>query len=234
MKELEEKIKAFCGSKIIQGPLKGLHLDPIERYGPAHVILKWLGTYEQVLHRHLNYELHQNHDAFISFGCGDGYYGAGFKSRNPEADVVFVDIDQTCEAEVQRTCAANGITEYDFFLHLSCENIHRILGAYSNPWIFVDIEGAEVDVLDPQNAPGLTNATITVEMHDCFRMGVTNELIARFENTHKILNIVDDWKKVLPALSNEIQLSGEVLDFIKYERRCTRMNWLHMTPLKGV
>lgn len=230
MKELEDKIKAFCDSKSIDGPFKGMHIDPVDQYGPGHVILKWLGTFEQPIHSYVNNELNKQHDAFINIGCGDGYYGVGVKLRSPATDIFLVDIDPACVEEVKKTCSANSVSEYAFLSDFPQKAFQETLAKYINPWVFVDIEGAEVDVLDPVQVSNLSKATITVEMHDCFRMGVTNELIARFQKTHDIVNIVDDWQKTIPPLPEDIQLSQEVLDFIKYERRCTRMNWLHMVP----
>jgi hypothetical protein len=179
---------------------------------------------------HVENEISNNHDAFLNIGCGDGYYAVGVKSKSPSTDIYMFDIDVTCNDQVKENCQLNGINDYTFANNLDLPEFQRILGKYIDPWIFMDIEGAEVDFLCPDVVNGLHKSTITVEMHDCFRMGVTNELIARFQNTHKIINIVDDWKKKIPNLPNDILLPNDVLEFITYERRCTRMNWLHMIP----
>ena len=53
--------------------------------------------------------------------------------------------------------------------------------------IIVDAEGAEVDVLDPVQAPGLLNADILVELHDFLRPEATEQMLARFVEREQVL-----------------------------------------------
>jgi len=52
--------------------------------------------------------------------------------------------------------------------------------------IICDIEGAEVEVLNPAAVPGLKNAEMLVEMHDIIRKGCSAALRERFESSHRI------------------------------------------------
>jgi hypothetical protein len=194
-------------------------------------MLKLLGTFEQPIHPSIEQELSEKHDLFVNIGCGEGYYGIGVKLKSPDTKIIMADIDELCKSEVKINAFLNGVTDYTVLTSFPQADFEESLRESDNPWVFMDIEGAEVDLLDMNTVPSLSKATITVEMHDCFRMGATNEVISRFQETHKILNIVDNWKKAVPPVP--ILFSQEVNDLITYERRCTRMNWLHMTPIKG-
>ena len=232
MEEIERKIYAASSGKAISGPFQGMQMSDIAHFGVGHSVVKLLGTFEHPIHRSINSELAKNHDLFINIGCGDGYYGVGVKLRSPSTNLLMVDIDSACLEQVKLSCSLNGISDYTFRNEFNNQSLQTALVGSNNPWVFVDIEGAEVDLLNPAEASDLSRATITVEMHDCFRMGVTNELIARFQRTHRIINIVDDWNKTIPRLPEGVVLPDYVIDYIRHEGRCTRMNWLYMTPLQ--
>ena len=227
-----EQIKIFCDSTVVQGPFKDLHVNFVDYWGPEDVALKWLGTYEQPIFPYIERELTQSHDIFINVGCGDGYYGAGIKKRNPEISISLFDINPQCKELVDSICVKNNITDYKFSSICSPETISADVRKAINPWLFVDIEGHEVDLLNINIIPELSRATITVEIHDCFRFGTTNELLARFQNTHTVTNIVDTFERKIPPLPSSIILEKDMLDFIRHERRGHRMNWLHMIPLR--
>ena len=63
--------------------------------------------------------------------------------------------------------------------------------------VFCDIEGAELELLDPEIAPALKSMYLIVESHECLRPGITDTLITRFSSTHDIQLIPDNGSRQL-------------------------------------
>jgi hypothetical protein len=97
--------------------------------------------------------------------------------------------------------------------------------------IFCDIEGAELELLNPKACKNLTNADIIVETHECFVPGVINKLIDRFYISHAI-EIVYDYPGRL--LHYNIP-NFEFIDINQYfdEKRPPKMSWLFMKSLSA-
>jgi hypothetical protein len=58
--------------------------------------------------------------------------------------------------------------------------LNRILEP--NSLLIVDIEGAEIELLDPASTPALRHADILVELHDFLRPGAEATILARFRD----------------------------------------------------
>ena len=67
----------------------------------------------------------------------------------------------------------------------------------SSTLVFCNIEGAELELLDPEIAPALKSMDIIVESHECLRAGITDALITRFTATHDIQLITDNGSRQL-------------------------------------
>ncbi len=67
----------------------------------------------------------------------------------------------------------------------------------SSTLVFCDIEGAELELLDPEIAPALKSMDIIVEPHERLRAGITDALITRFSATHDIQLITDNRSREL-------------------------------------
>ena len=63
--------------------------------------------------------------------------------------------------------------------------------------LMCDIEGAELELLDPLKSPALRKMDLIVESHECLRAGITAELIERFDSTHHVSLVGDDGQRHL-------------------------------------
>ena len=63
--------------------------------------------------------------------------------------------------------------------------------------MFCDIEGTELELLDPEIAPALKSMDLIVETHECLRAGITDALFTRFSATHDIQLITDNGSRQL-------------------------------------
>ena len=52
--------------------------------------------------------------------------------------------------------------------------------------MFCDIEGAEIELLDPERALALKGIDLIIESHECLISGITQTLINRFKESHQI------------------------------------------------
>lgn len=230
MNNAQLQLQTYCNSMVISGPFEGLSVLPSSHWWGGDIMAKWLGTYEEPIHLVLKAELAENHDMFVNVGCGDGYYGAGVGFKNKHSELVLFDIAPECSSLVKDICSKNNITNYSFSHDSSAENISRYLKKAKNPWLLMDIEGGEAQLLDPLNIPELKYTTIIVEAHDFNVPDITNELRARFERTHCVVNIADTLTRNLTALPAYIELDQKTRELIRTENRPTRMNWLYMIP----
>lgn len=60
-----------------------------------------------------------------------------------------------------------------------------------------DIEGNELELLDPLISPALKFMDLIVESHDCFNSTSTETLLSRFKDSHYITLIEDNGQRIL-------------------------------------
>lgn len=230
MEGSEEQIKNYCASRVISGPFKGLYIDKSEHWWGGDICAKWLGTYEEPIHFAVSSELRKNHDLFINVGCGDGYYGAGVGLKNPDSSIALFDIAVECERLIKNVFEKNGLADCLFSKESSAPNISALLAKAKNPWMLMDIEGAELDLLDPVEIPELNKTVIIVELHDFNRPGATTILLQRFKKTHYIVNIEDTLTRDIGDLPAWLVIDETIHKKIVTENRPVKMNWLYMIP----
>src|SRR5690242_650541 len=170
--------------EILSGPFKGMRYGDFS-YNSA-LIPKLLGTYETDLHGWVGEALGAGYDAVINIGCAEGYYAVGFAHANPGIDVVAFDTSPVALDMMSKLAALNGVQDR---VHVADARtpaeLEDLLRRYKRPLLFVDIEGAEDELLDLRRAPSLASADVIVETHDGYNFGVTRRLIERFWPTHR-------------------------------------------------
>ena len=96
--------------------------------------------------------------------------------------------------------------------------------------VLCDVEGAEVQIVDPVAHPALLQADIVVEVHDAGQGTIEDVLRHRFAATHRIRRVVaaprgiDDVAVPLPA-----SLSRKDVERAIHEGRRYGLIWLFMT-----
>jgi FkbM family methyltransferase len=120
-------------------------------------------------------------------------------------------------------------------LHGKCEfeNLQEALASAERSLVICDVEGYEEILLVPEKIPALARATLLVEMHDCFRHGLTELVAERFAPTHNVQRIWAEPRAQtdFPFTSIGTRLMpSRYLDWAVSEWRPTRMSWLWMEP----
>ncbi|MAS59658.1 MAG: hypothetical protein CMQ07_00900 [Gammaproteobacteria bacterium] len=215
------------GTKVLDGPVKGL--DFLERSAEGCHVAKLLGCYEQPLHEKLMGVLAGNYDKIINIGSAEGYYAVGLAVAAPGVVSLAYDIDLNAQAACNELASRNGVSDRvivggefkkeDFQHHTD-----------GSVLVLCDIEGAEVELLDPSNAPALKAMDLIVESHECLKEGVTETLIKRFSDTHNIELIEDNGGRDLTnAPSWFARLSHLDQLLATWEWRSGPTPWMSMT-----
>jgi hypothetical protein len=213
------------GRRIWSGPFAGMeYVESSE----GSQLARLLGTYESELHPHFEAILSEGVDCVIDVGCAEGYYAVGLARRQPELVVYAHDISEPARALCSELAAKNDVADRviiggefkpaDFQAHAG----KRVL-------VLVDTEGAETDILQPDQAPALSGMNIIVETHDGIRAGVRAEIERRFSPTHDITVVHTDLKTAkLPEWMH--QTSHLDLILATWEWRSSPTPWLVMRP----
>ncbi len=187
-----------------------------------------LGVYESELHPHFEAMLHDGVDVIVDVGCAEGYYAVGLARLAPGVPVYAHDIDPNARAACARLADLNGVSEQ---VIIGGEITAADLQAFDGRRVLlvVDIEGAEVDLLDPSRAPALQQMSMIVETHDVYRSGAEATIRARFEETHDIVRVQQEPKAfTLPPWMRDLNQLDQLLAV--WEWRLQPTPWLVMQP----
>ena len=162
----------------------------------------------------------------MNIGSAEGFYGIGFGTRI-DTQVVLIDVSETAINIARENAQVNRVNKIQFSTDSSVDNFRSYLVKYNRPFIFMDCEGYEEEFLDLEKIPELAKTTVIVESHDCIRDGLTDKLIDRFKDTHKV--------KAIPQAKNPyLDITYDLGDYDKMllcvEARPSTMTWLFMEP----
>ena len=182
------------GLSVLQGPLAGLEF--ISQSAEGCHIAKLLGCYEQPLQTHVEAAMDADYDAIINIGCAEGYYAVGMARKLKKTKTYAYDTNEEAQHACKELAEKNGVSDRvevgAYFSHADFENFEG-----RKTFLFCDIEGAEVELLDPKFANSLTSMDIIVEAHEGDRPGTVSLLIERFKETHSIEFVGDDGQRNL-------------------------------------
>lgn len=223
--------KIFGGedkASVLNGPFKGM-LYINNAYG-SQLLPKIIGSYEEPIHHWIKEICKTEYSSIIDVGCAEGYYAVGFKYLNKNSIVYGFDVNKSAISAASKLASLN---KCDVHFGENCSHLTLNELAGQGTLLFCDIEGAELDLLDPNKAPSLRSTDILVEAHDCFIKNLSNVLIDRFYKTHSINIAIDYPFRVnvyeLPAMNN---LSDGDFHEFQDEKRPDKMSWIFMKAKK--
>ena len=214
---------------VVRGPFQGMKILRKFSWGDGDSASKLLGLYECELFSDLEKVIATKPDIILNVGCAEGYYGIGLAKRTGSKTILF-DVNKTAIDIARENARANNVNAIMFSNDCTVENYRSFVAAHDTPFIFMDCEGAEEDILDLNVIPELTKATIMVESHDCNRPGLTDKLIARFAETHQIKVIRQGDKNPYMPLIDDLDDYDKML--LCVEARPSTMSWLYLIPKK--
>jgi hypothetical protein len=227
-------VRHRAANTVLTGPFKGMRLS-LTPVSNRNLLGYLLGTQEAELHDVVRRVIARGYSRIINVGAADGYYAIGFLRAMPNTRVTAFESAAEHHAGLMRTAAVNGVAAR-FALKGFCrpdDLAAELAGSEEPTLVLADIEGGELDVLDPVRAPRLSDVDILVETHDAFVPDCTAKLKARFSKSHSIEQIVsrprslaDFPSAIIPELSKFMPRTAVEL---MNERRTGVQTWLYLT-----
>ena len=173
---------------VLNGPFKGMpYLDEIIW---GSITPRWLGSYERELWDTIEEIKATSYDTVIDVGCAEGYYATGLAWQLPETNIYAYDLDPFSREQCQRLWELN---DKPGKLHILpwCDYKEYASKHSGKTLCVIDIEGGEMDFLNPDALPELKTSDIMCEVHQTNQDVKTNaeELTQRFAATHTTVSI---------------------------------------------
>jgi ribosomal protein L11 methylase PrmA len=214
----------------MDGPLAGL--DFLSQSAEGCHVAKILGCYEQPLQPYIEKAIQTGYHKVLNIGCAEGYYAVGMAKRMPGSHILAFDLNKSARETCRNLAEKNGVADRIFIGELFKPDS---FSDYQGQEVLVlcDIEGAELDLLDPRVAPALNGMDIIMESHECLVPGITKTLINRFSDTHDVTVVEDDGQRHLvnmPAWFKNLAHLDQLL--ATWEWRSGPTPWLVMKSRK--
>jgi len=224
-----------AGGRIMSGPFRGMRA-PHSGIAPGRYA-QILGVYEQSLTPVIESVIARQPPVIIDVGSHWGYYALGLAMRCPRSRIVAYEMDRARAGLLRRFEQLNGL-DGRVELRGACgtEDLATDLAGLTDPFLIMDVEGAEDVLLDPVRVPGLERAEIVVELHEHFVPGVTERLRAAFAATHREAILLEETGSIEGAMTGwvvEHPMFRRTVNRLMDEGRSVTMSWLHLTPIAG-
>jgi hypothetical protein len=207
------------GNRVASGPFTGMRLRPEFSELP-----KFLGTYEGVLNENVRGLLARHYDVVLNIGCAEGYYAVGVALALPNVRVEAFDLDPIQRARCQANADLNGVGDR---IEIGAEFKGAQFGGFGDKRVLVicDIEGGEVDLIDPSRWRGLEAMDFLIELHEDRMEDMLGAFKRRFDVTHDLTyvrrQLTEDLAQVEKIFGNEMDQLAAI-----YENRFGPTAWL--------
>lgn len=183
---LADRVLRQYGPIAQSGPFKGMTC--LRDAEEGCLVPKLLGCYEEEVVPAVESLIRTGYDRVIDVGCASGYWLTGFALRMPRAEIFGFDLDEKALARCSELLTLNKVQSRVKLLGLctpqALENLTE-----GRTLLFMDCDGPEYELLDPQSAPALYGADIVVETHDFINPKITSTLRERFKESHVIESV---------------------------------------------
>jgi len=225
---LIERTKHKVGNRIQTGPFAGVVFNIGSSEGG--LLPRKLGYYESCLHPVFERIIKGDYAQIIDVGCAEGLYAVGLALRCPNARIIARDVDDNARKLCATLAADNTVAERIEIGGVWTHDDFQICND-ARTVVVSDIEGAELELLDPKKAQALVAADVLVECHPIAgksAFDVADIITDRFSATHDIQRIarsqtpgpLPNWAEGMTDADRLIML---------WEWRATPTPWLWMT-----
>lgn len=197
--------------QVAEGPFKGMHY--VESSSGSAYFPKLLGTYEKELNKDIESFIAKDFKKLVNVGGGEGYFAVGFAMRLKNIKVeVFEPGFLACHL-MEKMATINKVNSLLKINAKICEpsDLENALEKTAHNFIFMDVEGAELELLDPVKVPSIMNSSIIVEIHDTVSPDLGETIKNRLLETHSFhevwavdreisdLTISMGWKRIFKS-----------------------------------
>ena len=223
---LADQLVEAHGDHVSSGPFSGVRLVPDVFDGC--LLPKLIGSYEAELHSTIEDFVRLDFKRVVDVGCASGWYVVGMAHRLPSAELYAFDVDHTALRRCRRNVALNGFDDrVRFGGFCSPEELEQLAGA--GTLVIMDIEGGEVELLDPALCPSLVSTHVLVELHDVLRPGCAETISDRFSSTHEVELITSEERSPDDYPAVEVLDPGDRAQAVD-EVRGGEMQWAVLSP----
>jgi len=169
---------------------------------------KLMGTYEAQVHPWLT-NVGKKYSTVLNIGSAEGDYAVGLAWKFPNLNVIAYDISPQARNLCGQLMRLNQVKNVAIRSLFTAGDMTK----YRGPTLIIcDVEGEEINLLDPQKHPALLNFDYIIETHDHIRP-VTNRLISKFRQTHTHTVITagkrkqethPEYKKIPPSIFSHL------------------------------
>ena len=181
--EIGGRLHAALGGRVLSGPFAGMNYTT-ESSGSAFCP-KLLGTYEKEIAPVIESAIQGGYEMIVDIGAAEGYYAVGLSLKVPAARVVAFEQSTDARRMLRELAALNHADRLEVRETCSRETLSEILSA-APTLIVCDVDGAELELLDPAAIEKLAHCDILLETHDCFQPRLSRQLMARFSPSHDV------------------------------------------------
>jgi SAM-dependent methyltransferase len=191
------------GGKIMRGLFQGMRLHPARSWGfDQYTVLS--GHYEQELQPIVARAVAQGYPCYIDIGCANGLYAVGLAIKAPGSAVVAYDLDPEARKVTRMNAELNEVAKsIDIRVEANWVDLSQVIGHHGSAFVICDIEGGEVDLIDPSACPSLLNTDLLIELHGDI-VQLADLFSQRFAGTHQCRLI---------ARSSRTPFEDDYLDF---------------------
>jgi SAM-dependent methyltransferase len=190
------------GGVVPAGPFAGM--QSLTTLDDGCILPKLLGCYEEEIHAWIELLIDRAPSVVVDVGCASGWYTTGLAYRLPEAQVFGYDLETGPvgaghtlggghPGALDRAAQLTRLNGFEDRVTLRSERLNPgSLGELIEPGrtlVFVDIDGPELELLNPQEDRRLLDADVLVEFHDHFDPNISGTIVKRFDETHDIYRI---------------------------------------------
>lgn len=183
------KLSREYGGVVRSGPFCGM--TSLQTMDDGCVIPKLLGCYEEEIHPFIEVVVERRPRRVLDVGCASGWYTTGLARRLPDAEVIGYDLDSAALARAAELARLNGL---DGRVQLRREALTpQALADMVLPgetFVLVDIDGPELQLVDPDVDERLLEADWLVEFHDHVDPTTSDTIVGRFRRTHAITRVL--------------------------------------------
>jgi hypothetical protein len=193
------------------------------------------GTWELELRQQISTLLQKTPANIFCIGAAEGYYAVGFATKLPASKVYAFEMQEKYRSFLLNLSASNNCKNIEIHGECTTDRLHQFLhNDKESSFVFCDIEGGEMNLLDLKKVPELKRTTILVEIHEMYVKDCEKTLIGRFKNTHSY-TIIRGRERTLKDLPNKLNFlrfisSPSKILSLMGEGRPYPMNWLYLEP----
>jgi len=213
---------------ILTGPFKNAV------YTEAH-LAKVIGVYEKEIYPFLNILAKKKFDIIYDIGAAGGYYIAGFSKIFPDTRMIAYEMLEHCWKRLEEVAAQNGVpNKIEIRGEFSCDEWNKQAETVRDFFIMMDVEGAELTLLNPVAYPVLYQGHILVEIHENEAQNCESTIRERFVKTHQILEVESEERKLtdFPEGISMVVLNSFKSTFLEIlsDQRLDKQKWLLLIP----